>query len=285
MILPFMILVITSITACESAKSDREVLTSDVSETVKFKVKNRERVVEDIRTALRDHKKRVIIRVTSPKSATDDIRLYVDDMIEDSLAETEDPTEGDYIRFQYGGYKTNILGEPGDDIYRYTITITPEYYTYKVWEEEVDIEIGKIIEELELKNNISDKEKVIRIHDFIQKNIKYDRIHEKKNYSHMRSTAYNALKYHTVTCQGYAVLAYRLFREAGLESRIITGDATSPAGDTQWHAWNIVQVDGKWYNIDTTWDAVTQTDEYLLKTDEEFKAHTRDEKYNFLTDN
>ena len=36
----------------------------------------------------------------------------------------------------------------------------------------------------------------------------------------------------------------------GIESTVVVG--TNESGDS--HAWNVVKVDGKWYNLDTTWD-------------------------------
>ena len=52
-------------------------------------------------------------------------------------------------------------------------------------------------------------------------------------------------------CSGYSRLFYRLAKEAGLEVRIILGKTAG--GSTEGHAWNMVQVDGKWYHIDVTW--------------------------------
>ena len=35
---------------------------------------------------------------------------------------------------------------------------------------------------------------------------------------------------------------------------IISGIGTNSDGETESHAWNYVQIEGKWYAIDVTWD-------------------------------
>ena len=44
-------------------------------------------------------------------------------------------------------------------------------------------------------------------------------------------------------------MAYEMFTKAGLPARIITGTGRGVS-----HAWNLVRIDGKWYQIDLTWD-------------------------------
>ena len=64
---------------------------------------------------------------------------------------------------------------------------------------------------------------------------------------------------------------YRMLSAAGLKTRIITGGN---------HAWNIVSIDGLWYNLDATWDAGMEGNyQYYLKSDNAFADHYRKEKY------
>ena len=53
------------------------------------------------------------------------------------------------------------------------------------------------------------------------------------------------------------------------------------------HGWNIVKVDGNWYNIDLTWDdPITKSGkhviryDYFLKNAKEFSDHKRNPEYN-----
>lgn len=96
-----------------------------------------------------------------------------------------------------------------------------------------------------VKAGMSEEEKVKVIHDYIVKKFAYDE-------SMTRYSAYEGLTKGTTVCQGYALLAYRMLSLAGIENHIVEGVAGGQA-----HVWNKVKVDGKWYNIDMTWDDPT----------------------------
>lgn len=92
-------------------------------------------------------------------------------------------------------------------------------------------------------------------------------------------SAYDGLTTGSMVCQGYALLAYRVMWEAGIPCRIITGTS---GGEN--HAWNIVKLDGRWYNLDATWDAAPEIGgvmswTYFLKSPTDFRDHTRFSPY------
>ena len=89
----------------------------------------------------------------------------------------------------------------------------------------------------------------------------------------LKYTAYAALINKTAVCQGYASLFYRLALDAGVDTRVISGEAGGP------HAWNIVKLNGKYYNLDSTWDAGRSTYAYFLKNTNDFDDHVRDNDY------
>ena len=94
-----------------------------------------------------------------------------------------------------------------------------------------------------IKPNMTDSDKIRAINQYICKTLAYDTT--LTNYS-----AYAGLLGNNKTvCQGYSLLAYRMLTEAGIETRIITGEAGGNA-----HAWNMVKVAGEWYHLDTTWN-------------------------------
>lgn len=169
--------------------------------------------------------------------------------------------------------KPNGTKEKGGDEDPATLTLTIEYETTLSQERAVDSRLTEIIKEQKLAN-ASDYEKVKKIHDYIINMASYD-ISKKK------SSAYNLLFNKSAVCEGYALVAYRLFMEAGLPCRIISGK-----GNKEAHAWNIVQVDGKWYNIDLTWDDPISSNgkqilryDYFLKSDQDFQDHVRDPEF------
>lgn len=63
-------------------------------------------------------------------------------------------------------------------------------------------------------------------------------------------TAYGALVNGEANCFGYARAFDYLAKKAGLSSLLV---AAYNENDTIGHAWNMVQVDGIWYQLDATW--------------------------------
>lgn len=196
-----------------------------------------------------------------------------------AMAETGVATEGDYLLFQYGGYKCSISGTVEGDTYYVTFDYTISYYTTWEQEEAVTETIEKVLGELGI-NGLSDYEKVCKIYDYICENVTYDYENLNDPDYKLKATAYAALINKTAVCQGYANLFYRMAREAGVDARIIPGTS----GDSG-HAWNIVKLDGTYYNLDSTWDAGRSKYDYFLKGTKDFDEantlndHTPDPEY------
>ena len=114
-------------------------------------------------------------------------------------------------------------------------------------EEMADEVIGKII-----TPQMTDRDKVTAIHDYLVLNCKYDY----ENYSagtvsFESRLAYGALCGGSAVCQGYAAAFNMLAKKVGVVSEVVTG--TAP-GNTDVHAWNVVRIDGKALYIDVTHD-------------------------------
>ena len=147
---------------------------------------------------------------------------------------------------------------------------------------------AKVVNEI-IANNISDSmseyEKVRAIHDYIVISTKYDEENLKNNtLPDIDFTAKGVLEKHLGVCRGYAEAFKLLMDELGIECEIVTGYADSIS-----HAWNVVKVDGEWYQIDCTYDdpvdennAAGNDDnlryDYFLVTNEQISLdHTPDE--------
>ena len=114
--------------------------------------------------------------------------------------------------------------------------------------------------------------KVVTIHDYIVNNVKYEDSGDPMDYS-----AAGALLNKKAVCEGFALLFYRMCKESGVPVRFITGYGVHYGGIGA-HAWNIVKLGDKWYNIDTTWDTVSKN-EFFLRSDGDFYGHVRDHAY------
>jgi transglutaminase-like putative cysteine protease len=239
---------------------------------------NSDSVIEAIRNGLRRRDERITVSYRSHNDNMADINALISELMDCAFSETDDPREGDYIYHQYGGYELQYSYTCKSDLYEYEIVILPNYYTDAEKEEWVSEKISEILGTFSFDENTSDYEKVKAVYDYVYENVDYDKVHKDNESNHLKTTAYSALRYGQAVCQGYSVLMYRLLRESGVDCRIITGDAYNDEGKI-FHAWNIVCIDGQYYDLDATWDKQLETHEYFLKSDSNFTDHIRDEKY------
>lgn len=103
-------------------------------------------------------------------------------------------------------------------------------------------EMGKTIAEVlsGVDPEMSDYEKVLYLYDYLAVNTQYDFTYENHD-------IYNVLVDRTAVCQGYAETFQFLAKIIGLkETYYVSSSALN-------HAWNIVNIDGSYYNVDTTW--------------------------------
>lgn len=60
--------------------------------------------------------------------------------------------------------------------------------------------------------------------------------------------------YNLAVCEGYAKAFSALCYKAGIQTEYVIG-----RGNNSSHGWNLVRVDGVWYQIDVTWDSNNTT--------------------------
>lgn len=175
----------------------------------------------------------------------------------------DDPKWGDGAYFSFRTQGSNVYFI---DNYIYI----EYYYQYRLTaeqEREMDIAVAQVVKELNLTQG-TDYEKIRRIYRYICDNVTYDYPHLHDDNYYLQYTAYAALLHKTAVCEGYALLLYRLAKEAGLECRIgLGGDQVweeygDPEAEWEGHAWNLVALDGMYYFLDATWDAGKPESEY-----------------------
>lgn len=197
-------------------------------------------------------KKRVnIIEVGIPVqiSTSTDVQALFEEKSESiankAMAHTGNPVEGDYIKYQYGGYRTsaNFLPVSGST-YNMMVTYDVTYFTTAAEEEQVTSAVKSALAAMDLKGRTGyDKARII--YDWVAQCADYD-------YSALSDdqvkphTAYNCIKEHSCVCQGYSLLLYRMLLEAGIDNRMFGGGN---------HIWNAIKVGSAYHMSDATWDS------------------------------
>ncbi len=208
-----------------------------------------------IRAGMKARQTSVVLRYTGV------LPFPVEDALELALSHTGDPREGDYLRFQYGGWGLSASG----GVYTFRFS----YFTDAEQEAEMDAAVDALLSALALSGR-SDYEKTRLIYDYVCEHVAYDDYPDSGG-DLLKYTAYGALINGRAVCQGYTALLYRLLLEAGVDNRVITGGN---------HAWTIIGLDGLYYNADATWDAgKAGAYSWFLKCMAHFPDHEREAPY------
>ena len=112
-----------------------------------------------------------------------------------------------------------------------------------------------------ITDSMSDYDVVKTLHDYLVTHCDYDYRVDIGNMPFVSHQAEGALLNGTAVCSGYAKAYEALLDAAGIPNETITGYAGG------YHAWNLVQLDGQWYHVDTTWDdPTTRGGDYIRYT-------------------
>lgn len=176
------------------------------------------------------------------------------------------PEYGDFIKNQYYSWGCR-MSPTSNTNYTGKVSYSFEYLYTAEQEEELAAAIDQLLNELDVWSLKTDLEKFTRVYTWMTGNITYDVANLNDSTYLLKHTAYAALINRTAVCQGYATLLYRMCLLMGIDCRYINGGN---------HAWNIVRIDGKYYYVDSTWDArIHPIDyQYYLKTRDNFTDHT-----------
>ena len=235
---------------------------------------DQEKLVKIFREKLINRESNIVLYYHCDEEITQEFfSNLVHQLFQKAIKHTGNGKEGDYLKWHCQGWtvKVNTSGNSNEG-YDLNIFYDVSYLSSLEQEEKVDEEVSNLLKSLDLSNK-TDYQKVKAIYDYICSNVTYDHDNlNDKSYS-LKYTAYAALINKTAVCQGYASLFYRLALDAGVDTRVISGEAGGP------HAWNIVKLNGKYYNLDSTWDAGRSTYAYFLKNTNDFDDHVRDNDY------
>ena len=152
-----------------------------------------------------------------------------------------------------------------DDRGKITINLLHTYTSDDI--DILNLKIDKIINE-NIKDNMSNEEKIKTIHDYIINNAKYDVDRsDNKVTTYHSDTAYGTLIEGFGICGGYADSMKLFLDRFGIPNFKVSSEN---------HIWNAVYLNDKWVHLDLTWDdPVNKNGEdileytyYLISTDE-----------------
>lgn len=126
-----------------------------------------------------------------------------------------------------------------------------------------DSEVNKILSKVNKYKDDYTKEKYI--YDYLVNNVKYD-----KN-AKMNQSAFSAIVNKESICAGFSRAFQYLMNKVGIKTFYAVGYSSTN------HAWNIVYLNGNYYNVDLTWGTSDLTRyKYFNKSDSYFsKTHKR----------
>jgi len=133
-----------------------------------------------------------------------------------------------------------------------TIKVTKTYT-----EEDID-KINKGVDEIitnELTNDMSVEDKILKIHDYIINNTKYDIDKLNKDSFNAKGPLFNG----KAVCSGYSDLIAIFLTKFGIKNYKVASDS---------HVWNVVYLNDEWLHIDLTWD-----DPITLNSDVDTLSH------------
>lgn len=167
-----------------------------------------------------------------------------------------------YESYNVSSYKLEMSSRSGSSIVK--VKINCVYKMTAEMEADLNIKARAIVESITSKG-MSQSDKELAIHDWIVNNTTYDK-------SYKIYDPYNTLIKHTGVCEGYSLLAQKMFTIAGIKSIIVEGTSQGEG-----HAWNMVYIDNKWRHVDVTWDdPVSSRDvlrhDYYNLTDKEIRS-------------
>ena len=223
-----------------------------------------------LRKGMENREARIAIRC--PADAITPTDGILDEIAEKAMEETGVPTQGDYIRWTYAGWSGSYSLESDDEGLHYVFVYDCKYYTTAAQEAELSEKIDSVLQSLDINDESSDYDVICAVYDYICANVSYDYDNLNDSEYLLKYTAYAAMINKTAVCQGYSALMYRMLQQKNIDCRLIPGSD---------HAWNIVAIDGVYYNADSTWDAGRDPKNYayFLCGDSDFAEHTRYSEY------
>lgn len=126
-------------------------------------------------------------------------------------------------------------------------------------------ELDRIAGEIRF-DGMTDFDKLLLAHDYIASHCAYYEVDDYYG-DNLSYSAYGVIINKKAVCQGYS------FAYEAILSRLGFDDILFVVSDSLNHVWNLVKLDGKWYNIDVTWDDPMQINYDMNNPDMQLIRH------------
>lgn len=235
---------------------------------------------EYVRQQMQQRESTITFTYSMPREATQQSSYFSDTMSaihDEAFRHTGNPVQGDYLHSVFGGDHSGASVRISSTTATLEITMNVDYKTTNAQEAELSAKVSEVIGQI-IKKGMSDYEKIDAIHDYICDNVTYDYANLNDESYMLKYTAYAAMINGTAVCEGYATLFYNMCLAAGVDCRVLSGEAFN-GEETGPHAWNLVKLGSKYYLLDSTWDDGTRSDAYFLRGSTQFNIdHFNDDE-------
>lgn len=151
-----------------------------------------------------------------------------------------------------------VAGQYSGSFYQGADTINSYKVTY-LYDKETAMQMRKDLEKAaeqavaQVDTSLDDYEQALIVHDYLVQNCEYDYENYQKNQvPDISHTAYGSLVNHIAVCDGYSdAFSYIMDNKLGISCDVVSSQAMA-------HAWNMIEIGGKWYHVDATWDDPTK---------------------------
>ena len=141
------------------------------------------------------------------------------------------------------------------------------------WQQGVDAALASV------DQGMSNLQKAIALHDYLTVNCEYDKENLDKNtVPSVSHSTYGVFANRTAVCDGYALAYKYLLKQVGIDCYMVTSDEIN-------HAWNLIKLDGQYYQVDVTWDDPTwdlvgrSVHTYMFRSDDNFDPAGASQKH------
>lgn len=235
----------------------------------------------------------LLLAASDPESSSNYVRLTT----------TTDPSSEEFLRQYYTAYFAMTYDHPElfwlyqgiedevDPMAAFTSSKEGRYdvffalaHPYENYKEEMTA-FNKATDELlsQVDLSASDAEIAQQIHDLLIDTVTYDDKVAAAGVNDLAHTAYGVLvqngngEANHAVCDGYSLAYEYLLQQAGITAIVMPGKGGATASDAGGHAWNLIELDGEWYEVDSTWDDAGSLDSQIaeaLKSDPDDLALT-----------